>query len=452
MANRLKARVQPIDIDAEKSILGSILIEPELSIQVIELMNEEDFYDEKNKIIFRAIKAITFRDEKIDETILASELKNQAVIDVVSLDYIAELVDYVPSSANIDSYIDIVKDAAVKRSLISIACDIENKGYDGDISSANYIDYAEKKIFEISQRRKTKNFEDIKDVVSRVVEATEANKNLDSNITGLYTGFIELDNYTLGFHPQELIILAARPAMGKSAMAMNLALNVAKKNEGASVAIFTLEMSSDQLVSRMLSSESQINSKSIRSGKLNSTEWRLFNAAAENIKSLNIKFEDDSSVTISDIRAKCRRMKSEGGLDLVVIDYLQLIVGENNKASRQEEVANISRNLKQMARELNVCVIALAQLSRKVEEREDKKPIMADLRESGSIEQDADIIMFLYREEYYKKAESLDPLSKLIIAKNRHGNIGDIGLIFEGNYSRFKSAISDKEDEENDNW
>lgn len=444
-------KVQPIDIDSEKSVLACILLEPELARGVVDLVSEEDFYDKKNKFIFLAIKSLIDRDEVVDFTFVLAELKKQALIDEVGIEYLSELIDYIPSTANIDNYIDLIKDNSIKRALISVAADIQNKGYDVDTSSAEYIDYAEKKIFAISQKRKTSNFEDIKDVVKRVVETTEANKNHNSQITGMQTGFVELDNYTLGFHPQELIILAARPAMGKSAMAMNLAVNVAKKNENKRVAIFTLEMSSDQLVSRMISSEGSIDSKKIRSGQLNPIEWRLFNGAAEELNRLDIKFEDDSGVTVSEIRAKCRKMKSEGGLDLVVIDYLQLIMGENKSTSRQEEVANISRNLKQMARELDVCVIALAQLSRKVEERDDKKPIMADLRESGSIEQDADIIMFLYREGYYKKELATSNESKLIVGKNRHGNIGEISLIFEGGFSRFKSVVEDKEEDENDN-
>lgn len=443
-------KVQPIDLDAEKSVLGCVFLEPESMRTLADSISEDDFYDKSNRFIYRTMKLLHEKNVSIDSSTITSELQKQALIGEVTLEYLAEIVDYVPSAANLLAYIDLVKDASLKRVLIQTAADIQNKGYDGEISSVDYIDFAERKIFELSSKRKTTNLENISDVVTRVIETTESNMRNTNLITGLETGFIELDKYTLGFHPQELIILAARPAMGKSALAMNFAVNVAKKNEGARVAIFSLEMSNDQLVSRMISSEATVDSKKIRSGQLNQNEWRFFSLGAERLSKYAISFEDNSNVTVSDIRAKCRKLKNDEGLDLVIIDYLQLIKGENNKSSRQEEVSNISRNLKQMARELNVCVIALAQLSRDVEKRDDKKPILADLRESGSIEQDADIVMFIYREEYYKKETATSKESKLILAKNRHGNIGDISLIFEGNYSRFRSYIKEEEEDDQD--
>lgn len=441
-------KVQPIDLDAEKSVLGCVFLEPESIRSIADLVSEEDFYDKSNRFIYRAMRSLYERNEMIDSSTITSELTKQSLINEVTIEYIAEIVDYVPSAANLLTYIDLVKDASLKRVLIQAASDIQNKGYDGEISSAEYVDYAERRIFELSSKRKTTNLEKISDVVKRVIETTEKNRLNTNSITGLETGFVELDKFTLGFHPQELIILAARPAMGKSALAMNFAVNVAKKNEGAKVAIFSLEMSNDQLVSRMISSEAGVDGKKIRSGQLNQIEWRFFNNGTENLQRYAISFEDNSNVTVTDIRAKCRKLKNDEGLDLVIIDYLQLIKGENSRANRQEEVGNISRNLKQMARELNVCVIALAQLSRDVEKREDKKPVLADLRESGSIEQDADIVMFIYREEYYKRDSAPTSESKLILAKNRHGNVGEISLIFEGNYSRFKSYIKNDEEEE----
>lgn len=453
MDRTAKKKVMPYNSEAEMSVLGSVFLDENVLSDVSDQLDRDDFYDQKNKLIFDAMRSLYNKGVEIDYQTVNDELLNMAMLNEAGgSDYISTLIDYVPTAMNVSAYINIVKDDSLKRSLMEAANDIVNKGYDGELDSAKYIDYAEEKLFGFSQKRKTKGLKSIKDVALEVRKITDDNRNSDGKMTGLKTGYKKLDEYTLGFHPGELIILAARPAMGKSAMAINFAYNVARqnKNGGAGVAIFTLEMGADQQVSRMLSLDAQIDSKKIRSGNLNANEWAVFNEKVEELGRLNIYLEDDADITVSEIRAKCRKLKKEKELDLVIIDYLQLIKGDGRNNSRQEEVSNISRSLKQMARELQVCVIALAQLSRKVEERDDKKPIMADLRESGSIEQDADIVTFLYRAEYYNKNKdnpSHGGKTELIIAKNRQGTSGvSVDLMFQANYSRFISVI--EEDEE----
>lgn len=445
-------KVVPYNLEAEMSVLGTIFLDEGIIIDVMDQLNKDDFYDTKNRLVFQAMLNLSDSETVIDYQTVCDELLRMASLENAGgTDYITSLIDYVPTTINIGAYINIVKDNSLKRNLIDAANDIANKGFDGEITSAEFIDYAEEKVFEFSQKRKTEGLKDIRNIANEVRRITEENMNSDGKTTGLKTGYKRLDEYTLGLHAEELIILAARPAMGKSAMAMNLAYNVARQNNngGAGVAIFTLEMSAEQLVSRMLSLDTQIDGKKIRSGSLNANEWAVFNEKTEELGKLNIYFEDNPAVTVAEIRAKCRKLKKEKELDLVVIDYLQLIKGDGRTNSRQEEVSHISRSLKQMARELKVCVIALAQLSRKVEERDDKRPIMADLRESGSIEQDADIVTFLYRPEYYTKDNdkpSSGGKTELIISKNRQGTSGvSVDLMFQANYSRFVSVIEDEE-------
>lgn len=452
--NKAKKKVMPYNLDAEMSVLGAIFLDENLGNDIFDQLNRDDFYDNKHKIIYDALFNVSKKENGIDYQTVHDELLNMAMLNEAGGDdYIMSLIDYVPTAMNISAYINIVKDDSLKRSLIDTANDIAEKGYDGSIDSAAYIDYAEDKLTGFSLKRKTQGLKSIKDIAIEVRDITEKTRNGDGKTTGLKTGYAQLNEYTLGFHPGELIILAARPAMGKSAMAINLAYNVAKENKNglAGVAIFSLEMGSDQQTARILSMASQIDSKKIRSGNLSATEWAVFNEKVDEIGNLNIYLEDDASITVSDIRAKCRKMKKEKELDLVIIDYLQLIKGDGKNTNRQEEVSNISRSLKQMARELDICVIALAQLSRKVEERDDKRPIMADLRESGSIEQDADIVTFLYRPEYYSKDKdnpSFGGKTELIISKNRQGTSGvSVDLMFQASFSRFVSVISTEENE-----
>lgn len=434
---------QPFNLEAEQAVLGGVFINNSIMTNVIDRMEKDDFYDERNKIIFLALSKLHNENSVIDYATVVNSIENIGSIDSVGgKEYILALADATPSSANIDAYIDIVKDTALKRKIIITTQDIQNKGFDGNINATDYIDYAERVIFEASKSRKTSEFSTIKEIANFVYEKTEINMKNQEEITGLDTGFAELNKYTLGFQPQQLIILAARPSMGKSTLALNFASSVAARNKNgkATVAIFSLEMASDQIVMKMLANESTINSNDIKKGSLTPQQWRYLAVAVEKISKLNIHFSDVSNVTISEMRAKCRKLSQSQGLDMIVIDYLQLITGEGKTGNRQEEVSNISRSLKQLARELNVPIVALSQLSRSVDQRDNKRPVMSDLRESGGIEQDADIVLFLYRDWYYNKACERPNVVELSIAKNREGTSGRvIELLFEPEYSRFKN-------------
>ena len=439
----------PYNLESEQAILGCVLIDNEIMVALSDEMKVQDFYDRRHQIIYTAMLNIYKNQMQIDFTTLIAELqiKNQ-LVEAGGAVYLSSLIDAVYTTANIADYIQIVQDAALKRNVIAAATSIAEAGYNANYDSAGYIDYAERLLSDLAKRRRTEGFTPIDSVLENVKNIMLANRARDGELTGLSTGFERLDEITLGLQKDNLIILAARPAMGKSAFAMNIALNAAVNNvkegtgEPINVAIFSLEMSQEQIVQRMTAAQARVNLNSIQKGSLNQKEMLLVESANDELAGLNIYFCDQGTVTVADIRAKCRKQKASGGLDLVIIDYLQLINGSSKTGSRQEEVANISRSLKQMARELGVPVIALSQLSRKLEEREDKRPNMSDLRESGSIEQDADIIMFLYREGYYNKnTEKVSNLTELIIAKNRGGVTGTIQLLFQGEYQLFTTFI-----------
>ena len=439
----------PYNLESEQSILGCVLIDNEIMVSLSDEMKVQDFYDRRHQIIYTAMLNIYKNQMQIDFTTLIAELqiKNQ-LVEAGGAVYLSSLIDAVYTTANIADYIQIVQDAALKRNVIAAATSIAEAGYNANYDSAGYIDYAERLLSDLAKRRRTEGFASIDTVLENVKNIMLANRARDGELTGLSTGFEKLDEISLGLQKDNLIILAARPAMGKSAFAMNIAINAATNNvkqetgEPVSVAIFSLEMSQEQIVQRMTAAKARVNLNSIQKGTLNQKEMLLVESANDDLAGLNIYFCDQGTVTVADIRAKCRKQKASGGLDLVIIDYLQLINGSTKSGNRQEEVANISRSLKQMARELGVPVIALSQLSRKLEEREDKRPNMSDLRESGSIEQDADIIMFLYRDGYYNKnTEKVSNLTELIIAKNRSGVLGTIQLLFQGEYQLFTTFI-----------
>ncbi len=445
------AKKVPHNVDAERAVLGTIILEPKVMADIADRIDASQFYEQKHLIIFEAMIDLFKENRAIDFTSLVSTLENkEQLIKAGGYEYLIDLTQVVPSSDHYETYIDLVKSAALKRDIIRVANDIYEQGLsNNDLRANDFLDLAEMKIFELSKQRKIGAFKELSEVVREVKEKTEQNRLRKSGITGLSTGFEELDKGTSGLQPEELIILAARPAMGKSAFAMNLAINVAKRNKDgkAGVAIFSLEMSNDQLVTRMISSESGIENSKLRTGHLTPTEWALFESKSEMLNQLNVYFDDSSVSGITDIRAKCRKLSQEGKLDFVVIDYLQLIGGDDKSGNRQEEVSKISRALKQMARELKIPVLALSQLSRSVETREDKRPLLSDLRESGSIEQDADIVMFLYREEYYKKEEQQQAsIAELSIAKNRQGAIRTYKYVFATQCSRFtQQSFKDEE-------
>lgn len=444
------AKKMPHHVDAERAILGSILLEPKSMSMIVDQMDAQRFYDQKHVLIYEAMRNLFEEGQSIDYASLSSNLEaKESLVKAGGLDYLVELTQFVPSSHHIETYIDLVRSAALKRDIIKVASDIAEEGLSSDLKANDFLDLAETRIFELSKQRKIGFFTDLKSIVAEVKEKTEQNRDRKSGITGLATGYESLDKSTSGLQPEELIILAARPAMGKSAFAMNLATNIAKRNKNgkAGVAIFSLEMSNDQLVTRMISNEAGIENSKLRSGHLTPAEWTLLENKTDILNHLNVYFDDSASSSINDIRAKCRKLSQEGNLDFVVIDYLQLIGADDRSGNRQEEVSKISRALKQMARELKIPVMALSQLSRSVETREDKTPLLSDLRESGSIEQDADIVMFLYREEYYKKGDTPGAsTAQLIIAKNRQGSLGNLNFVFAPQYSRFTQQINREED------
>ena len=439
------ASVLPYNLEAEQALLGCVIIDNDIIVTLSDEMKIQDFFDRRHQLIFQAMLNLYRGQMQIDFTTLIAELQmKNTLVEAGGAVYLSSLLDAEFTTANVGDYIQIVQDSALKRNVIAAATSIGDAGYNANYDAASYVDYAERLINDLTKRRRTEGFTPISTVLENVKNIMIANRNRSDEITGLSTGFSNLDEITLGLQKDNLIILAARPAMGKSAFAMNIAIQAAQKNkkengEPISVAVFSLEMSQEQIAQRMTASQARVNLTNIQRGSLNQKEMLLIEGANDDLSNLNLYFCDQGALTIADIRAKCRKQQQTSGLDLVVIDYLQLINGSGKNSSRQDEVSNISRSLKQMARELGVPVIALAQLSREVEKREDKRPIMADLRESGSIEQDADIVMFLYREDYYTKGTS--KVTELIIAKNRSGVTGTLQFIFQGEYQLFTTYV-----------
>ncbi len=440
----MKNRKLPSNIEAEKSILGACFLSKYALQKAVEILNPEDFYDENNGIIFSTMIDLLDKKIAIDIITMTSSLKaNNKLKEIGGVSYLEEIVDYVPTASNIDYYIQIVEEASLLRNLIHEAEAIAEDGYRTDLTTGEILDNSEKRILSVVKNKRSSEFRDIREVLSKAHSDLEKLSNKGSDVTGISTGWPDLDKVTTGLHPSELIIIAARPAMGKTAFALNLATHVAM-SQNKSVALFNLEMSAEQLVMRMLASLGQVEGNRLRTGKLLNLDWKKINEASAQLASTNLVIDDTPGVTIGELRAKCRRLaNAEKGLGLIVIDYLQLLSGgKNYGANRQQEVSDISRSLKTLALELGVPIIALSQLSRSVEDksRKDKRPRMSDLRDSGSIEQDADIVMFLYRENYYNNNESDDTsISELIIGKNRQGPTTKIDLLFRKNTSTFLS-------------
>jgi replicative DNA helicase len=439
----------PKNIEAEISLLGCILIDGAQMLDVADELDEEDFYDPKNKLIFKAMLDLQNEGKAIDLTTVLTNLTNNGKLDAAGgAAYLTEVSSHSYTTSYVDSYVELVKSTSLKRHTIERLNNLLSVGMDPKVEANDYLTEAEQVIFDLSKNKKTTAFVKMQEALDKVRENVDFNAQNDKDIVGLDTGYQNLNEKTLGFQASQLIILAARPGMGKSALAMNIAANIARLNNGghARVAVFNLEMSYDQLAERMIASEANIDSKTLKSGKFTSVQSKAFNAASARLSQIDVEFDDSGNTTVEDIRTKCRKLKaSDGGLDFVVIDYLQLINSSHNSKgkSRTEEVSDISRQLKLMARELGIPVLALSQLSRKAEERDDKRPMMSDLRESGAIEQDADIIMFLYRRGYYSKSEEgrNDPITELEIAKNRAGQSGvKIYFNFIGKYYKFEAT------------
>lgn len=436
----------PHNIDAEQSVLGSMFLTKKALQKALELLNGSEFYLDNHSKIFECIKEIDARGGVVDLTTVADELNNRNWLKIVGdIEYLTEVIESVPSAANIDQYIKIVEDKAILRRLIDEATAIITNSYNTSNNISEVIEEAEKKIFDVSKSLRSTEFKSIQDVLYKTqadLEKLAANKG---DITGIPTGYYELDKLTSGFHPHELIIIAARPGMGKTAIALNFVTNIAI-NSKKTVALFNMEMGAEQLATRMLSSVGQIEGSKLKTGNLEHSDWKRVNEAISRLSNTKIFIDDTAGQTVGEIRSKCRKLAtSPSGLDIVVIDYLTLIQGSSkNGANRQQEVADISRALKTMAMELNVPVIALSQLSRGIEQRVDKKPMLSDLRESGAIEQDADIVAFLHCSDEEREKEN--SLMEFVIRKHRNGPLADVPLIFQRGTSTFVNVAKVKEE------
>lgn len=431
-------KVPPHDIEAEQAVLGSMLTDKDAVIAAIEKLKPNSFYREDNRAIFEAILNLYNRAEPVDIITLKEELSTIGKFEQVGgLEYLAELPEKVPTTANVEKYIKIVEEKSLLRNLIKTANEIIEAGYDPTEDVEDIMGEAEKKIFNIMQNRNQKGYTPIKDVLIDTFTQLEELYNQKKHITGVPTGFADLDYKTAGLHNSDLVLIAARPAMGKSAFALNIASYAAVKAK-IPVVIFSLEMSKEQMVNRILCSEAMVDSNKIRTGKIEDDDWIKIAGALGPLSESEIFIDDTPGISVTEIRAKCRKLKLEKNIGLVVIDYLQLVQSSNKRAgSREQEISEISRSLKILAKEINVPVIALSQLSRAPEQRPDHRPMLSDLRESGAIEQDADIVMFLYRDDYYNEESEKKNIAEVILAKHRAGSTGTVELLWLGNYTKF---------------
>lgn len=431
-------KVPPHDDEAEQAVIGSMMTDKDAVISAIEVLKPEDFYREDNKTIYNAIMNLYAKAEPIDIITLKDELTSLGKLEPVGgLEYLATLPDKVPTTANVEKYIKIVEEKSILRSLIKTANELIEIGYDQNEEVEILMDNAEKKIFDLMQRKSQKGYSSIRDILVDSFTELEQLYNQKQHITGVASGFIDLDNKTAGFHNSDLVLIAARPAMGKTAFALNIA-TYAAVSANTPVVVFSLEMSKEQCANRILCSQAMVDSEKVAKGDITDEDWsKLAIASGELSESAGIFIDDSAGINIAEIRAKCRKLKLEKNIGLVVIDYLQLIQGSGNTKSREQEIAEISRSLKILAKEINVPVLALSQLSRAPEARPDHRPMLQDLRESGSIEQDADIVMFLYRDDYYNPETEAKNIAEVIIAKHRAGPTGTVELLWMPSYTKF---------------
>ena len=431
-------KVPPHDIEAEQAVIGSMLTDKDSVIAALEVLKQEDFYREDNKVIFGAILNLYNRADPIDIITLKAELVSLGKFEQIGgLEYLAGLPEKVPTTSNVEKYIKIVEEKSMMRTLIKTANELIDLGYDGTQDVEDIMDSAEKKIFNIMQKKNQKGYSSIKDILVDSFTQLEELYNRKQHITGVPTGFADLDYKTAGLHNSDLILVAARPAMGKSAFALNIATNAAVRGNFP-VAIFSLEMSKEQMANRILCSEAMVDSNKVRTGRVEDEDWSKLAMASGELSEAGIFIDDTPGISVMEIRAKCRKLKLEKNIGLVVIDYLQLVQGSNKRSgSREQEISEISRSLKILAKEINVPVIALSQLSRAPEQRPDHRPMLSDLRESGAIEQDADIVMFLYRDDYYNEESDKKNIAEVIIAKHRAGSTGTVELLWLGNFTKF---------------
>lgn len=439
-------RLPPQNIEAEQSVLGSVLLDAEALIAALEYIDENDFYRRSHQLIFKAMMELNEDNRAIDVVTITDLLESSGHLeDIGGASYLSEISSVTPTAANVSYYAKIVEERSLLRNLISTANEIARSGYEDNGNVPDVLNDAEQKILQVSEKRNRSGFASISEVLHKTIEHIDELHQRDEQITGISTGYHHLDEMTSGLHEDELIILAARPGVGKTAFALNVAQNIGTSTD-ETIAIFSLEMGAEQLVNRMLCAEGNIDASNLRNGQLTSEEYNNLFVAMGSLSEADIYIDDTPGIRTPEIRAKCRRLKQEkGSIGLIVIDYLQLIEGSSNRESRQQQVSEISRQLKKLAKELSVPVIALSQLSRSVEQRQDKRPILSDLRESGSIEQDADIVAFLYREDYYRGEEGeedriLDNTVEVIIEKNRSGARGTVKLNFKKEYNKFTSV------------
>ncbi len=436
-------KIPPHDDEAEQAVLGSMLTDKEAVVSAIEVLKSDDFYRNDNSIIYDAVMSIYAKGEPIDIITLKDELTSMGKLEAVGgLEYLASLPEKVPTTANASKYVKIVEEKSLLRSLIKTANELIQLGYSQNEEIETLMDSAEKKIFDIMQRKSQKGYESIKDILVDSFTELQELYNNKQHITGVATGFIDLDNKTAGFHKSDLILIAARPAMGKTAFALNIATNSAISSN-TPVVVFSLEMSKEQCANRILCAQAMVDSSKVQKGDISDDEWtKLAMASGELSESSGIFIDDTPGITVAEIRAKCRKLKIEKNIGLVVIDYLQLISGSGKTSSREQEIAEISRSLKILAKEIDVPVIALSQLSRAPEARTDHRPMLQDLRESGSIEQDADMVMFIYRDDYYNPQSEQTNIAEIIIAKNRSGPVGTVELLWMPSYTKFANKFN----------
>lgn len=437
MEEALIKRIMPHSLEAERSVIGAMIMDQEAIVIASETITREDFYQQSNGLMYEAMIELYNEGQPVDVVTLQNRLREKDVPpEISSTEFIAGLIAGVPTSANVKNYAKIVAEKSMLRRLIKVNEEIANQCYQDRDNLEDILADTEKKIFSLLQKTGGSDYVPIKQVVIRALEKIEQAAKMQGNVTGIATGFFDLDYRTAGLQPSDLILIAARPSMGKTAFALNIAQYVAFKSN-ICTAIFSLEMSKEQLVNRLFSMESKVDAQLLRSGNLADSDWEKLIEGAGIIGRSKLIIDDTPGISISELRSKCRKYKLEHGLSLIIIDYLQLMSGSGRTESRQQEISDISRSLKALARELNVPVIALSQLSRQVEQRPDHRPMLSDLRESGAIEQDADVVMFIYRDEYYNKDTADKGIAEIIISKQRNGPIGTVNLVYLPQFTKF---------------
>lgn len=437
MSDKLFKKIPPHNIEAEQSVLGSMMMDTDAVAVAVERLKKSDFYNPKHREIFECIKELYTENSPIDLVTIKNKMTEKDILEKIGgVDYLTEIIEVVPTSTRVKHYSKIVEEKSLLRKIIKSSREVMGLSFEQKESIEDILDKAEKNVFDILQNRNSEDFAEMQDVLMESFEQIEKIYNSDGSVTGISTGFTELDYKTTGLQDADFVLIAARPSMGKTALALNIAQHAALK-ENTSTAIFSLEMSKGQLINRMLCTEAMVDAQRVRTGNLRQTDWKKLTKAMGPLSKAPIYIDDTPGITPSEIRAKARKLKLEKGLDLILIDYLQLMNGGGNNESRQQEISKISRQLKAIARELEVPVVALSQLSRACESRADHRPMLSDLRESGAIEQDADVVMFLYRDEYYNPDTEKKNQGEVIIAKQRNGPTGTIELAWLGQYTKF---------------